>query len=257
MTCRPTGRLAPWRVPNRLRSVLCGDLSRSVVLFVWLPLIALSYFGTLTLTAWLSPVVYDWRHGSISRLLYAEYDPELHNLASIGIAVAGLLLIPLVGYIRRRLRAASPIAADAGAFGLSLGAVGLVLAGLITSHPAHGTSAFPRLHEVLARVAAIGLGAGILVFWVCAAKGYMAPATESIKWRHLVVIWTVIAVPAFSIALVRAAVGLHLDWSNPIYQKLQDRSLWRLAFWEWLGSAAVFLFLLCAVLYLPEPDSQR
>jgi len=245
------------RVLHRLRSTFSGDLPRGVVLFVWLPLIGLSYFGTLTIAAWFSPQAYSWRGSAISKLLYPGYDPGLHYIASLGVAVTGLLIAPLAGYIRRRLRRVSAMAADAGAFALKLGAIALVLAGLIVSHPAHGASAFPRLHEILARTAALGLGASIIAFWVCAAKGYLAAATGSLEWRRLLVSWSLIALPGLSIALLRAAVGAHMDWSNPIYRKLEDRALWHLAFWEWLGSAAVFLFLLSAVLYLPESDSQR
>ena len=242
---------------NRLRSIVSGDLPRAAVLFVWLPLIALSYFGTLTIAAWFSPQAYNWRGSAISKLLYPGYDPRLHYVASLGVAVTGLLIVPLAGYIRQRLRRVSAMAADAGAFALELGAIGLVLAGLIVSHPAHGTSAFPRLHEILARTAAFDLGAGIIVFWLCAAKGYLAAAARSLEWRRLLISWSLIALPALSIALLRAAVGAHIDWSKPIYRKLEDRALWHLAFWEWLGSAAMFLFLLTAVLYLPESDSQR
>lgn len=244
-------------VLHRLRSILSGDLSRAAVLFVWLPIIALSYFGTLAIAAWLSPDPYDWRHGSISRLLYPSYDPRLHQLASLGISIAGLLIVPLASYIRRRLRQGPTLAGDAGALALGLGGIGLALAGLITSHPAHGTSAFPRLHEILARAAAIGLGAGIVMFWLCAAKGTLTAAGGGRKSRRLFVAWSLITLPALLTALLRAAVGAQLDWSNPIYLRLQDRSLWRLAFWEWLGSAAVFLFLLSAALYLPESESQR
>ena len=150
----PLGPLC--QVLNRLRSIVSGDLPRAAVLFVWLPLIALSYFGTLTIAAWFSPQAYNWRGSAISKLLYPGYDPRLHYVASLGVAVTGLLIIPLAGYIRQRLRRVSAMAADAGAFALELGAIGLVLAGLIVSHPAHGTSAFPRLHEILARTAAFG-----------------------------------------------------------------------------------------------------
>jgi len=54
------------------------------------------------------------------------------------------------------------------------------------------------------------------------------------------------------IALLRIASRANLSWSNPIKQRLEDRTRWQLGFWERLGSAAVFLFLLSAALFLPE-----
>jgi hypothetical protein len=228
-----------------------GNAARRFLLRVWLPLIALSYFGTLTIAARLSPQAYDWRRKAISKLLYPGYDPKFHEVASLGVALSGLLMLPLADYIRRKLSKVAPRIVDAGAFSLALGALGLGLAGMIVSHPVHGTSTFPRLHEILARTAAFALGAGMVVLWACAARAYHA-STRTSEWRCLLVAWSVVTLPALSIVLLRAAAGVHLDWSNPLYQTLQNRALWPLGLWEWLGSAAVFLFLLSAVLFLPE-----
>jgi len=93
------------------------------------------------------------------------------------------------------------------------------------------------------------------VFWVCAAQGYLAKTASRAAWRRLLVCWSLIALPALAIALLRAVAGAHIDWSNPLYRRLEDRSLWHLAFWEWLGSAAVFLFLLSGVVCLPEYEA--
>jgi len=245
------------QVLRRLRRILPGNLPRWVLLFVWLPLIALFYFGSLATAAWFSPGTYNWHRKAISKLLYPAEDPEFHYIVSLGVAFGALLMLPFADYIRRKLRRLSTRVADAGAFVFGLGAVGLILAGLIVSHPAHGTSAFPRLHEMLARAAASGLGAGMIMLWACAAKGYLASATRSRELRGLLLSWSLLTLPAVSVVLVRAAVGAHLDWSNPIYQKLQNRALWHLGFWEWLGSVDVFLFLLSAALFLPEYNPKQ
>ena len=116
---------------NRLRCVLTGGLTRQVLLFVWLPLIALSYFGSLAVAASFSVEAYDWRRKAISKLLYPGYDPKCHSIASFGVTLTGLLMLPVAGYIRRQLRATATRAVDVGSFGLALGAIGLILAGLI------------------------------------------------------------------------------------------------------------------------------
>jgi hypothetical protein len=229
-----------------------GNLTKRVLLSVWLPLIALSYFGTLTIAARWSPQAYDWRRKAISKLLYPGYDPKFHLVASLGVAVTGLLMLPFADYIRRRLRTVAPRMVDAGTFSLGVGAIGLILAGLVISHPLHGTSAFPRLHEMLARMAALALGAGMIVLWACAVKGHHSSSTRNSEWRWLLVSWSIVTLPALSVVVLRVAAGAHLDWSNPLYQKLENRALWPLGLWEWLGSAGVFLFLLSAALFLPE-----
>lgn len=236
---------------DRLVSILTGNLTRTVVLLVLLPLIGLSYFGTLATAARFTREPYDWRRQAISRLLYPGHDPMFHSIASCGIALTGLLLIPFAGYIRRRLRDVAARTVDAGAAAFYLGAIYLLLAGLVVSHP-HGTPAFPRLHEILARTAAFAFGAGMILLWGCAAKAYFASLAGTHRWRRLFVSWSLLTLPAILIALLRVAAGARLEWPNPLYQALENRSLWHLGFWEWIGSAAVFLFLLSAALFLPE-----
>jgi hypothetical protein len=237
-----------------LRAILAGNLSRSVLLFVCLPFIAFSYFGILAIAAWFSADIYDWRRVAISKLLYPGFDPRFHIIASLGVALAGLLTLPFAGFIRRSLIGTSTIGAQTGAFALALGSIGLILAGLIVSHPVHGMPLFPRLHEILARAAATALGAGMIVFWACAMKEHSVSHEQGVAWRRLVISWSALTLPALLIGILRAAAGVHLQWPNPIYQTLESRALWRLGFWEWLGSAAVYLFLLSAALFLPEVD---
>jgi Protein of unknown function (DUF998) len=179
-----------WRLPGSLRcasfrSMFTGNLTRRVLLSVWLPLIALSYFGTLTIAAWFSPLTYDWRRNAISKLLYPGYDPTFHYVASFGVALTSLLILPLADYIRRKLRRVSAPVVDVGASAFGLGGIGLTLAGLIVSHPARGTALFPHLHEILARMAAFALGAGMLLLWACAARGYLVSLTrQDLVWNR-------------------------------------------------------------------------
>jgi hypothetical protein len=81
-------------------------------LFAWaIPLLFVSYFGTLACAAALSPTTYDWR----SNLISPRNNPEFHWLPSFGITIAGLLIIPITGCIYRRLRVASPVITTIGA----------------------------------------------------------------------------------------------------------------------------------------------
>ncbi len=234
---------------------LSGNLSRRTLLLVSLPLMWLSYFGTLAIVICFSPQAYQWRHTAISSLLYPRNDPEFHFIASIGVAVAGLLMFPFAGYIRRGLRSASPIAANVGGFAFGAGAVCLILAGLIVSHPYRGSSNFPRLHEMVARGSAIALGTGMLLFWVCAMNGYFrATANQTRYAARLLASWSILTLPALPIIVLRMMTHAHFEWSSPTLQELENPRIWRLGFWEWIGSAAVFLFLVSSALYLPADN---
>src|ERR1039458_1823627 len=77
----------------------------------------------------------------------------------IGLSIVGFF----AGDLRRRLGFDSAVV-RAGAALFAGGAVCLILASVITSHPLHGRATVPKLHEVLGRATGIGLGVGILMF---------------------------------------------------------------------------------------------
>lgn len=91
------------------------------LLFVLIPIIFVFYFGTLITAIWLFPAAYNWRHKSISKPLYPQNNPEFHFIPCFGVAVAGLPMIPFVGYVSRRLRAVSSTAASIGTGTLAAG----------------------------------------------------------------------------------------------------------------------------------------
>jgi hypothetical protein len=105
------GKMILQKVFNFLR----GNLTRRTMLFVLVPLSFASYFGIMGIAALLYPESYDWRFNSMTRLLYAQDNPEFHHSASLSVAVCGILMIPFAGYIRRRLHGIAPTAATIGA----------------------------------------------------------------------------------------------------------------------------------------------
>jgi hypothetical protein len=173
-----------------LLSFFSGNLPRRTLLFVVIPIIFLSYFGTLAFAILWSQKTYDWRYSVISHLISPRNNPEFHAIPSLGIATTGLLIIPFAGYINRRLRVASRLGANIGSVAFANGAIWLILAGLIVSRSHHGTSSLPRLHEMCARTAALGIGTGLLAFCSCALKGYFIPAKgKKLYQRRLMISW--------------------------------------------------------------------
>lgn len=234
-----------------------GDFRRSTLLFVLVPLIAVSYFGTLALAIVLFPERYDWRYRVISNLISARYNPTFHWIPSLGIALAGVSMIPFTGYIQRRLRLAAPRTAALGAGAFAVGVMALILAGLVVSSRAHGPTKVPRVHEIFGRTAALGLGVGMVLFWWCTLKGHCTGrARKGLYRRKLLVSWTLLTWPplvgmAVSEGLLLTA-QIRWPWSHAIYASVRNSVAWHLGFWEWIGSAAVFLFLVSSALFLPE-----
>lgn len=243
--------------PVWIRDFFCGQLKRSVLVFWLIPLIFLSFFGSLGAAAVLYPGKYDWRASVISDLLSPRHNPGFHSLASVGLALSALLTMPFAGYLHSRLRLASRLGAGIGAAAFGAGLIALILAGLIVSPHFAPLAAIPRLHEMLGRTSAAGLGIGMLLFCWCALKGQRAlPDGRRLYQRRLLVCWVLLTLPPLFGAVASESLWLisqaHLPWSYPINQALKTTLLWHLAFWEWIGAAAVFLFLLTSALLLPE-----
>ena len=227
------------------------------MLFVMVPLSFASYFGIMGIAALLYPESYDWRFNSMSRLLYAQDNPEFHHGASLSVAVTGVSMIPFAGYIRRRLHGIAPTAATIGAVAFFAGCICLTLAGLITSHPAHGISRFPRLHDNLARLSAVGIGVGMLVFNACGMKGYFRPKPGNpLPRRSLIVSWNLLTLPLLLMVIAWLVVRTCLKQSGPTYDAIATSAAWQIGFWEWIGAPVIFLFLVCAVLFLTENTSE-
>jgi hypothetical protein len=241
----------------KVLSFLRGDLTRRTMLFVLVPLIFASYFGTLGVAVLLYPDSYDWRYNSISRLLYPRNNPQFHYIATISIAASGALMAPFAGYIRRRLRGPTPTATTVGAVLFFTGCICLTLSGLISSHPEHGTSPFPKLHETLARISVIGMGVGMVVFNACATKGhFQAKPGNTPHRRSLLVSWNLLMLPAVLITVTWLVIRVFFKRSGAAHHAIVTSAVWNLGFWEWIGSVVGFLFLVCAALFLPQNNSE-
>jgi hypothetical protein len=242
---------------SKLPCYLRGDLTRKTILAVLLPLIFLSYFGVLGLAVLLYPDSYDWRYLSISKLLYPLTNPQFHSVAAFSVAVTGVLMLPFAGYIRRRLHGVFPRMAAVGATLFFAGCLCLTLAGLIASHPAHGTARFPKLHEILARVSVVSIGLGMAMFDTCATKGYFRAAPgNALHRRGLLISWNLLTLPMILVAVSWLVIRAFVKRTAPAYHTIATSAAWHVGFWEWPGSVVVFAFLVCSVLFLPEPDSR-
>jgi len=96
----------------------------------------------------------------------------------------------------------------------------------------------------------------MLVFCSCAIKGYFIPVIGNKAFNlQLLVCWILTTLPSIIVALSACfllATYAHFGWSAAVYHALKNSVAWHLAFWEWVGSVAVFLFLLSSALFLPK-----
>ena len=214
-----------------------------------LGMLAISYFGSLSIAASRFPHPYDWRRNVISNLLSPRDNPGWYWLPSIGVATAGLCMLLLAAWFEGRIGDGSRAGRmRRGAF--LVGSVCLILAAVVAPQHTHRVIGFRHLHEILARTSAAGLGIGML--GSCASMGRQVVGDE--RRRVLQYLWRVTTLPP-----VLGAVGSGLlvalasvGESAQVAGFLRGTPFWHLAFWEWVGSVSVFLFFTWPVLLLDE-----
>ena len=146
-------------------------LYRKSTLAALLALIFFSFFGTLTVNAWMFPQNYDWRYRVISNLLSPRDNPNHYWFAAGGLVLTGLLMLPFAGHLQRYLEVIAPRAATISAGTFAAGIVTLVCACFVVPQHMHEVLGVRRLHELLGRSAAGFLAIGMLCGCWCAWKG--------------------------------------------------------------------------------------
>jgi len=237
-----------------LKSRLRDVLYRKAVLSALLALIFLGFFGTLGLSAQMFPKNYDWRYRVISKLLSPRDNPSHYWLPACGIIVAAVLMLPFAGYLHRNLEIASPRAARVSAAALIAGIFSLISACLVVPQHVHDVLGIRRLHELIARSAAGFIAIGMLSACWCAWKGFR----KNLLQGRLFWTWSLVTLPPltgiFLSECLLVLTRLHPAWAMPIRSVLRNSVFWHLGFWEWSGSAAVFVFFCAAVFLIPAAN---
>ncbi|HEU5247716.1 MAG TPA: hypothetical protein VFU09_11545 [Candidatus Udaeobacter sp.] len=203
------------------------------------------------------PENYDWRYRVISNLLSPRDNPDHYWLPACGIILAAVLMLPFAGYLHRNLESASPRVACVSVGAFTAGIIALICACFVVPQHVHEVLGLRRLHEFIARCAAGSLAIGMLSACWCAWKGFRKSPLQ----RRLCWIWSLVTLlPLTGIFISESLLlltRLKPAWTIPIRSALQHSVFWHLGFWEWLGSAAVFVFLCAAVFLAPEQATQR
>jgi hypothetical protein len=222
----------------------------------------LAFFGSLSVAAHYVPVPYDWRYHVISHLLSPSDNPALYWIPSLGVAVTGILLFPVSGYIHRRVCIVSRACARIATVAFVGGSLALILAGLIVPQHMQPVLGVKRLHEWLAHASAIGMGVGMLGWTWCAVKDqcHVLGGHRMLGWK-VALAWALLtSLPLVGMVssecLLLAARSQHSSMA-PVYHVLNNAGFWHLGFWEWVGASAVYLFLLVSVLLLPDERQPR
>jgi uncharacterized protein DUF998 len=193
---------------------------------------------TLILAILLSPGLHDWYSTTISQLAFHPKGHGRHDngwITSGGLALTGMLIAPFAGYIGRRFHSAAREVARLGTGCFRAGAFGCLFSGVLAYRV---DSTVPGLHTLLARFCAVALSLAMFSFWFCAARAGVGLARANVRARWLFICWTVLIVVGSAAALLSAIDSGRHHTPAGLY--------------EWLASAAAYLFLLAAAVLLPD-----
>lgn len=227
-------------------------LYRKRTLGVLLVLIAVSFFGSLAMAAWVFPHNYDWRYRVISNLLSPRDNPGHYWLPACGIILAALLMLPFVAYLYRTLKPVSPQVARLSAGAFIAGIITLICACLVVPQHVHEVLGIRRLHEFIARSTAGFMAIGMLTASWCAWKGFRKNLLDGRLFWSWSLVTLLPLVGIFLSESLLVVTRLKPEWATPIRNALRHSVFWHLGFWEWSGSVAVFVFLCAAVFLAPS-----
>ncbi len=241
----------------RIPRFFAGCVSKRALLTMLLPLSIISYFGTVVVAAFYFPVPYHWSVRAISNLASPRDNPDAFWLPCLGLVASSVLALPFAGYVEQRLRGITPRLARTAGVAFALACVLLLLTGLVPqlAHPAVG---WQRLHEIFARSSAAAFFIGMLCCCLCACRDRFrvfggqrflgATLSHYWGWATLLPVGCVAGIGALQF------LGHVADqaWAEQARQSFRHTAMWHVAFWEWVGSVIVFMFMVVTVLLLPE-----
>lgn len=239
-------------LPIPVQQYCGGNVSKTMLLTVLLPLSFLSIFGTLIIAAQDFPGDYDWKRQVISHLISPRYNPDGFILPSIGMALSAIFSLPVAGYISQRLRDVSPRLSHWVGVGLGVGIFLVVTVTLPFNTPSMPESVH-WVHEALARTGAVGVVGGMIL---CSVIGLldrlsgrrMLDPRLVISWASLTLVPVVCGILAGILKFSRKA---GFEWAIQLRQELKQTMLLQLAFWEWVGVIGFVFFMVISVLLLP------
>jgi hypothetical protein len=226
---------------------------RRSILIVLLVLILVSFFGLLAFAATTFPHGYDWRYRVISSLLSPRDNPDHYWVAAWAVALTGLLMVPFGAHLYRLLKPVSPRAAGLAAILFFAGVLLLIADCFVVPQHVHATLGVRRLHEFLARSSAGSLALAMLISCWCAWKDRGQRLPGKLFWTWFVV--TVLPlVGIFFSELLLFFSKFYPVWGQSIRRGFRHSVFWHLGFWEWIGAAAIYVFLVAAVWATPIED---
>jgi hypothetical protein len=233
---------------------LCGRIAPALVVRVMMPLAVLCFVVSVALALAFFPTLYDLRHRWLSSLASPRHNRLGYFYLGAGLAAVSVLLIPIPGYLSRRMASYGRVR-RVGLLFLAAGVVGLFLLSVESILQAYGR--VRGLHRILSIVTISGLTVGFLCF--AALSIARACATHSKRWPALLACF-VLAAPGIGTGLTHLFLEFGsggVGWATSRAAKQAAPFFRTLPFWEWTAVLSLFaggyLCVWAASLQAPAP----
>jgi len=227
--------------------------NRTFLVQYWYPLAMIVLFGGIGLSWQFFPGGFDWRYQTLSDLVARAKNPEGFRYYCAALVLAPLLVFPLCRYLRNAFAPTTPRTAAFSFHALRTGLGMMVIVGVERLTLTTLSDVIHKGHEYLAIVAFFGLFLGVVGFWLALARSL----TRRWNWTplQLFVLAMISASPLLGAIISQAylyVVPNDLGWVGPHWAALGVPLYLSFAFWEWLASLAVWLYLYVILLLAPE-----
>ncbi len=239
-------------VKTGVKKFFVGDLTRAFVVRRLLPLLLCLFFGGILLSNLWYPGPYDWRYLTISELMNPILNPAGRVFLSTAMVLCGILLIPVAGYLYRKLHVICLKTAKTGAFFMLMGNTGLILLGFIPD-----TDELDPYHQAAAATVACGLIFAFLCSWLIMRKDRQPKYGGKRQFdRRLMVVgiflmWFVIAGMLLSQG-IRFIIYSDLSYTGLDWEAHGLPVLLSIALWEWVFFMAFVGYIALLILMVPE-----
>lgn len=237
---------------NRFVKFFTGDISRHFVIGRLLPLLLCFFFGGIFLSNLWYPTEYDWRYLTISELMNPLLNSDGQYFLSIAIILCGILLIPVSGYLYRKMRVICLKTAKVGKFSMLMGCVGLILLGFIPD-----TDELDPYHQASAALIACGMISAYLCWWVIMRKdrlpkyGGKRQFNRRLMVTGIFLMWFVIVGMLLSQG-IRLVIQGDLSYEGLAWRALGLSVFMSIALWEWWFFMTFVIYLALLMFMVPE-----
>ncbi|MFX0100233.1 MAG: hypothetical protein ACFFCS_11680 [Candidatus Hodarchaeota archaeon] len=247
-----------------IKNFLAGNLSRKTVLTRLIPLVLVVIFGSLFITGMFFPTEFDWRVMVLSALFVSKDNPDGYIYFSVAVVVIAVSLIPMLGYLHRRLNKICMGTTRTGSVFLIISIIGFLLMGIFAIYPPLGEILFneDRMHEYMSFLGLVGL---VLAYFF---YGFSLLKDRKVGKRQInqpaliigtIIMWIVFLGLVLSQGVLEIIEAVYepdwpyvgIDWIDGTFLPKPPLVL-SFALWEWLLVIGVFVYMVLLLFMIPE-----